>query len=275
MKTISANGAEIPVLGFGTWTLDDVEAEQMVAEALEAGYRHIDTAAMYGNETGVGRALSTAGGERDKLFITTKVWHDQLNDGALQASVEQSLNKLSVDYVDLILVHWPSAETPLEETIGALNDVHQRGLAKHIGVANFTASLIEQATRLSDSPLACNQIEYHAMLPQDTVMAACAAHDIAITAYCPLAQGRSLMDHPAITTPADRLGVTPGQIALNWLVRQDNVAAIPRTHRPERLAQNLDVFDLDLTQQERDTIDQLQSKRLRVVNPDFAPEWDL
>ena len=274
MKTVSANGADIPVLGFGTWTLDDAEAEKMVAAALESGYRHIDTAAMYGNETGVGRALSSAGCDRDELFLTTKVWHDQLQEGALQASVKQSLDKLAVDYVDLILVHWPSATTPLEETVNALNDVRQNGLAKHIGVANFTSSLIEQATRLSDAPLVSNQIEYHAMLPQDTVKAACAANGIAITAYCPLAQGRVLMEHPAITTPAARLGVTPGQIALNWLMQQDNVIAIPRTHRPERLAQNLQVFDLELTQKERDAIDHLQSQNLRVVNPGFAPEWD-
>jgi len=274
MKLIPANGAHIPAIGFGTWTLDDNEAESMVSNAFAAGYRHIDTAAMYGNEQGVGKALAKLGQDRDSIFVTTKVWHDQIGEGDLQRSVAQSLDKLALDQVDLLLIHWPNNAIPLAETMAALNDVRDQGMTKHIGVANFTSSLIDEAAKLSDAPLACNQIEYHPMLDQAAVRAACSAHGIAITAYCPLAQGQALLTHPAITGPANRLGISSGQVALNWLARQDNVAAIPRTRKVERLEQNLNVFDLDLTDAEVAAIQALQSTGLRVVNPDFAPSWD-
>jgi len=275
MKTINANGARIPAIGFGTWTLDDAKAERMVSAALDVGYRHIDTASMYGNETGVGAALAAAGQDRDDVFVTTKIWHDQLGAGELQASMAASLEKLSLDYVDLALIHWPTESVPLAETMAALNDVKSQGMAKHIGVANFTTALINEAVACSDSPLVCNQIEYHAMLDQSSVAAACKAHGIAITAYCPLAQGQSLLTHPAVTAPAQRLGVSVGQIALYWVLRQDNVAAIPRTSQPQRLAQNLDVFDLAVTPEEMAALDALSATGLRVVNPGFAPNWDI
>lgn len=275
MKTINANGAKIPAIGFGTWTLDDAKAERMVSAALEVGYRHIDTASMYGNETGVGAALATAGQNRDDVFVTTKIWHDQLGAGELQASMAKSLDKLRLDYVDLALIHWPTESVPLAETMAALNDVKSQGMAKHIGVANFTSALIDEAVAFSDAPLVCNQIEYHAMLNQSTVAATCKAHGIAITAYCPLAQGQALLTHPAVTAPAQRLAVSVGQIALYWVLRQDNVAAIPRTSQPQRLAQNLDVFDLAVTPEEMAALDALNATGLRVVNPGFAPDWDI
>jgi len=274
MKTINGNGAKMPAIGFGTWTLDDADAERMVFEALEAGYRHIDTAAMYGNESGVGAALSNAACDRNDIFVTTKIWHDQLSNGDLQASLANSLEKLKLDTVDLAPGHWPSNTVPLDETMAALNDAKAKGMARHIGVANFTSDLIHAAVEYSEAPLACNQIEYHAMLDQSTVAKACKQHGIAITAYCPLAQGRTLLTHPAIVGPAHRLGISAGQIALNWIMRQDNVAAIPRTKQIERLAPNLDVFDLDLTPEEVAALDALQSLNMRVVDPAFAPKWD-
>ena len=274
MKTIESNGAKMPAIGFGTWTLDDREAEAMVSAALETGYRHIDTAAMYANEAGVGAALATANLDRDEVFVTTKIWHDQLNDGALQASLAQSLDKLKLDSVDLALIHWPPSEVPLAETMAALNDAKTTGMTRHIGVANFTSDLIHEAVKCSDARLVCNQIEYHAMLDQSTVATACEAHGIAITAYCPLAQGQALLAHPAVTGPAIRLGVSPGQIALHWIMQQNNVAAIPRTQQIERLALNLDVFDLSVTPQEMSALDALKSLNMRVVNPEFSPTWD-
>ena len=274
MKTIDCNGAQMPAIGFGTWTLDDAQAEHMVFAALEAGYRHIDTAAMYDNEAGVGTGLARAGLSRDDVFVTTKIWHDQLAEGKLQASLAQSLEKLKLDRVDLALIHWPTSSVPLAETMAALNDAKAKGMAKHIGVTNFTSDLIHAAVELSEAPVACNQIEYHAMLNQSTVSAACAAHGIAITAYCPLAQGQALLTHPAVTDPANRLGVSPGQIALHWIMRQKNVAAIPRTSKVERLALNLAVFDLEVTPEEMSALDKLQSVHMRVVNPGFAPIWD-
>lgn len=274
MKLVNGNGAQIPAIGFGTWTLDDAEAEMMVSAALEAGYRHIDTASMYGNESGVGAGLASAGLARDDVFVTTKIWHDQLGAGALETSLAQSLERLKLDRVDLALIHWPSPDVPLAETMTALNAAKAQGLSRHIGVANFPTALIDEAVALSDAPLATNQVEYHAMLDQSRLAETCARHGIALTAYCPLAQGQTLLTHPAVTGPATRLGVSPGQIALNWIMRQDNVAAIPRTRQVARLAQNLDVFDLDLTPDEGAALDALRSQNMRVVNPGFAPVWD-
>ena len=274
MKIIKSNGAKMPAIGFGTWTLDDGGAEAMVSAALETGYRHIDTAAMYANEAGVGAAIAAANLDRDEVFVTTKIWHDQLNEGALQASIAQSLDKLKLDSVDLALIHWPPSEVPLAETMAALNDAKATGMTKHIGVANFTSDLIHAAVACSDAPLVSNQIEYHAMLDQSTVVAACEAHGIAITAYCPLAQGQTLLTHPAVVEPAMRLGVSPGQVALHWIMCQENVAAIPRTSQIARLALNLDVFDLGVTPEEMSALDALKSMNMRVVNPEFSPVWD-
>jgi len=274
MKTISANGANIPAIGFGTWTLDNISAERMVLAALETGYRHIDTASMYGNEIGVGRAIASSELSRETVFVTTKIWYDDVRDGALQASIAKSLERLKLDYIDLALIHWPHPSVSVAEMISALNDIKARGWTKHIGVSNFTTALLTQAIELSEAPLACNQIEYHAMLNQQAMRQLCDKHGLSLTAYCPMAQGRALLDHPAITTPAKRLGLTAGQIALNWLMRQGNVIAIPRTSRVERLAQNLDVFDIPLTSEELTAINALQDKNMRVVNPDFAPNWD-
>ncbi|MEL6794621.1 MAG: aldo/keto reductase, partial [Pseudomonadota bacterium] len=149
MHDVSANGASIPAIGLGTWTLDDAGAETMVAVAIRTGYRHIDTAAMYGNEAGVGAGLKASGAARDDYFLTTKVWSDQISDGALQASLERSVAKLGVDAVDLALIHWPSKTIPLAESIGALNDAKAKGLARHIGVSNFTIPLMAEAVALS------------------------------------------------------------------------------------------------------------------------------
>ncbi|MEM7543952.1 MAG: aldo/keto reductase [Pseudomonadota bacterium] len=274
MHTVSGNGAHIPAIGLGTWTLDDNAAEAMVAAALKAGYRHIDTAAMYKNEVGVGAGLKAGGLGRSEVFVTTKVWPDQISSGALQASVERSLTNLALDDVDLILIHWPSKTTPLAESIEALNDVRARGMARNIGVSNFTIPMIEEAVRLSAAPLACNQIENHPLLNQDRVIAACRAHGIAVTSYCPLARGGGLFINPAITGPAERLKVSPAQVVLRWHVQQDGVAAIPRTSNPARLHENIDVFDISLTDAEMAAISRLREAAMRICDFDFSPEWD-
>ncbi len=274
MHSIAANGANIPAIGLGTWTLDDAAAEAMVAAALRVGYRHIDTAAMYKNEAGVGAGLKAGGVARDKVFVTTKVWPDQTSAGALQASVERSLVKLGLDHVDLILIHWPSKTVPLAESIGALNDVRTRGMARHIGVSNFTIAMVEEAARLSDAPIACNQIENHPLLDQDRVIAACHALGIGVTSYCPLARGGDLFADPAIAGPAARLGVSPAQIVLRWHVQQDGIAAVPRTSNPARLPQNLDVFGLALTAEEMQAISALRSAASRICDFEFSPVWD-
>ncbi|MEL7464732.1 MAG: aldo/keto reductase [Pseudomonadota bacterium] len=274
MHDVSANGASIPAIGLGTWTLDDAGAEAMVAAAIAAGYRHIDTAAMYGNEVGVGAGLKASGAARGDFFLTTKVWHDQLTDGALQASLERSVAKLGVDAVDLALIHWPSKTIPLAESIGALNDAKAKGLARHIGVSNFTIPLMEEAARLSDAPLICNQIEYHPLLNQDHVIAAARGHGMAVTSYCPLARGGDLFEDPAIAVPAARLGVSPAQVILRWHVQQKGVVAIPRTSNLDRLPQNIAVFDFELTAEEMAAISALRARGHRICDFEFAPEWD-
>jgi len=271
---LPANGADIPAIGLGTWTFDDRTAERLVAIAIDTGYRHIDTAAAYQNEQGVGAGLRAAGIPRSEVFLTTKVWHTDLAEGELQRSVAVSLKRLGVDYIDLALIHWPSRSVPLAESIAALNDAHDRGYARNIGVANFTASLLDEAVTLSRNPLACNQVEYHPYLNQDRVLEACRRHGVAMVSYCPLARGGEVRQEPAIANAAARLGRSPAQIILRWHLQQDGVAAIPRSSNPTRIEENLQVFDFSLSEEEMAAISALRARRMRICNFDFSPHWD-
>lgn len=274
MHRVSANGAGIPAIGLGTWTLKDEVATELVAGALSAGYRHVDTAAMYENEEAVGAGLRASGLARDEVFLTSKVWPTDIAEGDLQRSVEASLKRLGSDYLDLALIHWPSKSIPLAESIKALNEVRDRGLARNIGVSNFTSALIDAAVALSDHPLACNQVEYHPLLNQDRVKAACAKHGMALVSYCPLARGSELFGAPEVAGPAERYGKTPAQIVLRWHVQQEGVAAIPRSSNPERIRQNFEVFDFALTDVEMTALSALRSRNYRICDFEFSPEWD-
>jgi len=274
MHHVDANGANIPAIGLGTWTLNGEAATRLVAGAIRSGYRHVDTATMYDNEEAVGAGLRASGVSRDEIFLTTKVWPSDIGDGDLQRSVEASLKRLQVDRVDLALIHWPSRTMPLAESIRALNEVKNRGLARHIGVSNFTVALVDEAVALSRHPLACNQIEYHPFLNQDRVLAACRGHGMAVVSYCPLARGAELFPEPAVTAAAERHGRTPAQIVLRWQVQQEGVVAIPRSSNAERIAQNLRVFDFALEAGEMAAIDALSSRHHRICDFDFSPEWD-
>ncbi len=271
---VCGNGAEIPAIGLGTWTLRDDAATRLVAAALEAGYRHIDTATSYANEAAVGAGLRAAGVARHEIFLTPKVWPTDLAAGDLQRSVEGSLRRLGIDRVDLALIHWPSKSVPLADSIAALNEVRARGLARNIGVSNFTVALIEQAVALSAYPLACNQVEYHPFLNQDRVLAACRKHGLAMVSYCPLARGSELFGHAAVAEAAARHGKTPAQVVLRWHVQQDGVAAIPRSSDPGRIRENLGVFDFILDAGEVAAIDALRPRSLRICDFDFSPQWD-
>jgi diketogulonate reductase-like aldo/keto reductase len=274
MHRVSGNGAEIPAIGLGTWTLRDDAATRLVAGALEAGYRHIDTAAAYENEAAVGAGLRASGVARDEIFLTTKVWPTDIAAGDLQRSVEGSLERLGVGRVDLALIHWPSKIVPLAESIAALNDVWARGLARHIGVSNFPVALIEAAVWLSEQPLACNQVEYHPFLDQDRVLAACRKHGLAVVSYCPLARGTELSAQAPVAEAAARHGKTPAQVVLRWHVQQDGVAAIPRSSDPGRIRENLEVFDFALEADEMAAIDALRPRALRICDFEFSPDWD-
>ncbi len=274
MHTVTANGADIPALGFGTWTLVGDDAERLVAHALDNGYRHIDTAAMYDNEEAVGRGIRAAGVSRKDIFLTTKIWYPDIADGDLQASLEASLGRLGTDYVDLALIHWPSKTIPLGDSIKALNDTRNKGLARHIGVSNFTLGHIEEATSLSEHPLACNQVEYHPFLNQDLVLDACRKHGMALVSYCPLYRGGPLFASEQVKTLCKKHGRTPAQIVLRWHVQQDGVAAIPRSQNPERIVENLQIFDFELEPADMASLSALSERQQRLCDYDFSPTWD-
>ena len=274
MHRINANGANMPCLGRGTWTLEGRQCTDLVAHALDIGYRHVDTAASYGNEEAVGAGIRASGVARDDLFVTTKVWHTDLRAADFRRSAEASLERLGLDHVDLLLIHWPSPSVPLAETIGALNRAREDGLTSHIGVSNFTTALLAEAISLSAGPLACNQVEYHPRLRQEKVIAACRAAGMATVSYCPLFRGNALFGEPAVAEAARRHGKTPAQVVLRWHVQQDGVAAIPRSSRKERIAENLNIFDFALSEAEMAAISSLGSANSRICDFGFSPQWD-
>jgi len=276
MHEVAANGAMIPAIGLGTWTLKGDECSDLVNHALAAGYRHIDTARMYDNEAAVGAGIRASFVPRDEIFLTTKVWHTDLAPTDFERSAAGSLRRLGLDHVDLLLIHWPNARIPLEGTIKALNRMRERGLTRHIGVANFPTKLLGEALALSEAPLVANQVEYHPYLDQTKVHAACRAAGIAMVSYCPLYRGGGLLDEPAVLSSASRVGKTPGQIVLRWHVQQDGVVAIPRTTRKERLAENAAIFDFALSEAEMAAISALTRANRRICEHDFSPGegWD-
>ncbi len=270
----SRHGAQIPAIGLGTGGLGE-DCAPIVAAALAAGYRHIDTARKYGSERGVGEAIRAARVPRDEIFVTTKVSHEHLHAGDFERSTQASLQALGLDHVDLLLVHWPAPDMPLPETMGALAEMKRRGLTCHIGVANFNIALLDQAISLCPEPLVALQAEYHPYLDQSKVLAACRRHGLVFIAYCPLARGRLIGD-PVILEIARRKGRTAAQVALRWLVQQDGVAAIPGSSSPQRIAENIDISGFALTDDEMKRIAALKRPDGRVVNPvGRVSAWDV
>ena len=255
----------MPALGFGTSPMTGGLSADTVAAALKAGYRHIDTARKYGTERAVGEAIRVSGVPRNDIFLTTKVSHENLRAGDFAKSVDESLAALKVDYVDLLLIHWPNPEIALSETMPALAKAKRQGLARHIGVANFNIALLEQAIKLCPEPLAALQAEYHPYLDQSKLLAAVREHKLVFIAYCPLGRGR-LFGDPVLAEIAGKRGRSVAQIALRWLLQQ-NVAAIPFSSKPERIADNFNVFDFTLTDDEMKRIAALKRSDGRVANP--------
>jgi len=272
MLFLEANGARIPAIGLGTWELRGRTCARLVEQAVRLGYRHIDTAQVYENEREVGEGLRASGIRRDEVFVTTKVWTNHFAPHDLERSVKESLEKLRLAEVDLLLLHWPNPRVPLAETLGALAHVRQLGMARYIGVSNFTVALIEEAVAACAEPLVCDQVEYHPYLDQAKVREACARHGMAVVAYSPVAKGRIKGDR-TLARIGQNHGKTAAQVCLRWLVQQ-NVAAIPRTSRIERLSENIDIFDFELSAEEMGQIFQMGSAAGRLTDFGFAPKWD-
>lgn len=272
MLFVEANGAKIPAIGLGTWELRGRSCTRLVEQALRLGYRHIDTAQVYENEREVGEGLRASGIKRDEVFVTTKVWTSHFAPLDLERSVKESLSKLHLSKIDLLLLHWPNPRVPLPETLGALARVKQLGLTRHIGVSNFTVALIEQAVAACPEPLVCDQVEFHPYLDQTKVREACARHGLAVVAYSPIAKGRVKNDRILARIGQDH-GKTAAQVCLRWLVQQ-NVSAIPRTSRVERLSENIDIFDFELSDEEMSRISAMGTAKGRLTDFGFAPKWD-
>jgi 2,5-diketo-D-gluconate reductase B len=269
---LSAHGAEIPAVGFGTSSLGN--CGEIVATALALGYRHIDTAWKYGTERGVGEGMRASGVPRSDIFLTTKVSHEYLRTDDFARSVDESLANLGVDYVDLLLVHWPNPDIPLEQPIAALAKAKRQRLTRHIGVANFNIALLDEAIRLCPEPLTTLQAEYHAHLDQGKLIEACRKRGLIFTAYCPLGRGRLLRD-PVLADIAAHKGRPLAQIALRWLVQQGNIVPIPRSSNRKRMGENLDIFDFTLTDDEMKKINALARADGRIADPaGRASAWD-
>ncbi|NEW93709.1 aldo/keto reductase [Rhodopseudomonas sp. BR0M22] len=269
---IEAHGARIPALGLGTWELSGHVCSRTVEQALRLGYRHIDTAQIYANERDVGEGIRNSHIRREQIFVTTKVWTTHFAPNDLIRSAKESLVKLRLSEVDLLLLHWPNSHVPLAETLGAMARVRELGLTRHIGVSNFTVALLAEAVAVCPAPLVCNQVEYHPFLDQQKVLAACRSHGLALVAYSPIARGNAKKSEvlTKIGTAHDK---TAAQVCLRWLIQQ-NVAAIPRSSRLERLAQNIDVFDFELSEPEMQEIFTLGSSKGRLTTTATAPAWD-
>jgi 2,5-diketo-D-gluconate reductase B len=272
MQFVEANGARIPAIGLGTWELRGRACARLVEQALRLGYRHIDTAQIYDNERDVGDGLRGSGVKRDEVFVTTKIWTSHFAPNDLERSAKESLARLRLTEVDLLLLHWPNPQVPLAETLGALARVKQLGLSRHIGVSNFTVALIEEAVAACPEPLVCDQVEYHPYLDQTKVRDACISHGMALVAYSPIAKGRIKNDR-TLARIGDRYRKSAAQVCLRWLV-QKNVSAIPRTSKLERLSENIDIFDFELSDQDMTDISAMGSAAGRLTNYGFAPKWD-
>jgi 2,5-diketo-D-gluconate reductase B len=271
LRALEIQGTTVPKLGFGTWQIEGPECQEAVEDALAIGYRHIDTARAYGNEEQVGRGLAAAGIPRNEFFLTTKIARDEYAPDDLRRAAEDSLRKLGVEGLDLLLLHWPNPDFPLEETLGALIGLRDDGLIKHLGVSNFPPGMLREAIGLA--PIFTDQVEFHPFLGQDALVELAIEKDFMVTAYSPLARGK-VPEHATLREIGGAHGKTAGQVALRWLLDTPQVCTIPKASSHERRVENFEVFDFELTDDERARIDALP-KGERIIDPGFAPDWDV
>lgn len=272
----SVGQANIPVLGLGTWQSTGQDCIDVVSQGLKMGYEHIDTAQAYDNEKEVGKGIKQSGVARDKFFLTTKIFPDDMKfePEKLIAAARRSLANLDTDYVDLLLLHWPDDRVPLSETMPALCELQKQGLTRNIGVSNFNIANIIEAKRYADVPIAVNQVEFHPFIKQKTLHTFLNNHHILLEAYSPLARG-DVFDNEVIKEIADKHGITPAQVSLAWILSDKQRIAIPKTSNPEHLQGNLDAAKVTLSADELEKIGSLaRSDGRKIKHPDYSPEWD-
>lgn len=275
MKSEIYENVKMPKLGLGTWELKDSACQDAVSYALEeTACRHIDTAQAYGNEAEVGAAIEKCSVARDDIFLTTKVWMENFHADDVIPSIEKSLKKLKTDYCDLILIHWPHEDIPFDETLGALKKAQEQGKTRLIGISNYTTDQVKKVRENLGYNVAVNQCEYHPFLDQSALIEQARNYGMIFTAYSPIAQGKVKSDE-TLKSIADEHNKSPVQVTLRWLYQQDRVVAIPRSSSKEHIASNFDIFDFELSDDEMKRIFDLGEKEMRIVDPDFAPEWDV
>jgi 2,5-diketo-D-gluconate reductase B len=272
MEYLQTQGIRLPRLGLGTFRMQGDACRAGVESALGLGYRHIDTAEMYGNEDAIGAAIAASRVARGDLHVTTKAWNENLAPDAIRRAFDASLEKLRLDHVDLYLVHWPAKNMSLPAMFETLLRLKEEGRTRAIGVANFNIALLKTVVEEIKAPIACNQVEYHVMLDQTPLRKYLTAKSIPLVAYCPLAQGRAASDE-TLAAIGRKHGASAAQVALKWLLDQDGVAAIPKASRAESQRANLDAMQIGLDDEDVRAIAALP-KNLRCVNPGFAPAWD-
>jgi 2,5-diketo-D-gluconate reductase B len=274
MHTVQSHGAQIPALGFGTYGMSDEQLRRIIPAAIQAGFRHIDTAQLYNNESGVGEAWRGSGVVRSQFFITTKVWVANYGDESFESSVNDSLRRLRTDYIDLLLLHWPSEEVPLKAQIEHLNTLVDQGKVRHIGVSNYNTALLESAVRYSRYPLVTHQFEYHPYLNQRRVIHTTRELGMTVTAYCPMAIGRVLSE-PVLLDIARGHRRSVAQVVLRWVIQQPGMIALSRTTNASRLTENVGAFDFELDTDDMARIHALAQANSRIVDPPgLAPQWD-
>ncbi|MFB6204431.1 MAG: aldo/keto reductase [Candidatus Nanohaloarchaea archaeon] len=261
---------KIPSIGLGTWQNKGPKCAKSVSTALEMGYRHIDTAQAYDNEEYVGQGIEESSVSRDDIFLASKVWNSNLSPEDVISSTRESLDKLGVESVDLMYVHWPSGEYSAKETLEAFQEMKEEGMIENIGVSNFTPELLDEALRIAPG-IAANQVEMHPLLQQDELLDYCQENDIYLVAYSPLARGE-VFNVPEINQVAEKHGVSEAQVSLAWLLEKENVRVIPKATSEEHIRDNLKALDLELDEEDIEKIDSIEREE-RMVDPGFSPDW--
>ncbi len=270
MRFFEKGGQKMPTLGYGTFKLPGEACIKGVQLAIETGYRHIDTARMYNNEKEVGKGIKNSGIDRDGLFVTSKIPPDNLSPEQIRQETENSLRDLDMEYVNLMLIHWPNFDIPLEKSLEIFFKLKDEGKIKAVGVSNFTIELTRKAAQIGE--IFTNQVEYHPMLDQQKLLNVTRELGILLTAYSPISRGE-VNDHETIKQIAEKYNKLPTQITLRWLIQQDKVAAIPKAAKEDHIKSNFEIFDFELTEAEMQQMDDVRGDH-RLVDPAWAPDWD-